>query len=77
MLVLVRLAIVVEWIDDGDVALDGHWNHVVRAHVRGHLQERRESGEQDVIAAWVVEHMHNDQQRCVPEQEDAGYDVGQ
>ena len=51
MLVLVRLAVVVEWINDGDVALHGYQNQVKQTHVRDHLHQRCESRNDNVEAA--------------------------
>jgi len=77
MLVLVRLAVVVEWINDGDVSLHGYQNQVKQTHVRDHLHQRCESRNDNVEAARIVEDVNDEKKGIVPERYDGGYDVGQ
>ena len=41
-----------------------------------HFHQRRESSDNHVEAAWIVEDVNNEDERNVPEGENCGHDVG-
>ena len=57
--------LVLERINNGDVAFHGYWNQVKSAHVAARLHRRCKSRSQNVIPAWLVENEDDEEQRRV------------
>jgi len=60
----------------GDVALDGYEHVVVIANATGRLDQRRADRDDHVEAARIVEDVHPQDVRIVPQHRDAGDEVG-
>ena len=68
--------LVMERINNGDVALHAYQYQVINAHVGGNFYNRRGNRYGHVVVTRVVEDVQNEEQRRIPECEDTEDDVG-
>jgi len=71
-----ELGLVVDRINNGNVAFHGYQDQVKIACEWSHFHQRRESSDNHVEAAWIVEDVNNEDKTDVPEGENCGHDVG-
>ena len=71
-----EFGLVVERINNGDVAFHRYDYQVIATGVGGHLDERREGRHFDVVAARVAEHVNHEHERRIPQYHHGGEDVG-
>ena len=65
-----------ERINNGDVALHGYQHQVTHAYQARQLKKCRGYRNGRVVVTWVVEHVHTNHERRVPEHESTGDEVG-
>ena len=71
-----EFGLVMERVNNGDVAFHGYQNQVKTAYHWRHFQQGREGRDDHVEAAWIVEHVDDEEKRTVPELNNGVHDVG-
>ena len=71
-----ELGLVLEWMNNGYIALQTYQDKVAKAHIARYQYDRPEDRRDHVVAARVVVHVNNDDVRRVPQYKDAGHEVG-